>query len=101
MGIFDALFGSGKPEPKAKTKKSRVEVVEAVQEDAGMSPDLLAVISAAAYASYSDEIIAVISAAAYAALDTGDKSIGFKITNISKVWSASGRQKNMDAREFA
>lgn len=100
MGIFDALFGSEKPQ--AKTKRAPKEVVEvAKQEDAGISPEIIAVIAAAAYASYSDEIIAVISAAVYAALDTGDQRRGFRITSISKAWSATGRQKNMDAREFA
>jgi len=97
MGFFDALFGSEKP--KAKTKETQVEVVR--QEDTGISPEIMAVISAAAYASYSDEIIAVISAAVYAALDASDQRRGYRITSISSAWSATGRQKNMDAREFA
>ena len=99
MGFLDAIFGSEKP--KAKTKRAPEEVVEVVKEDAGISPEIIAVIAAAAYASYNDELIAVISAAVYAALDTGDQRRGFRITSISKVWAASGRQKNMDAREFA
>lgn len=100
MGFFDALFGSEKP--KAKTETARAEVVEVVeQDDAGISPEIIAVISAAVYASYSDEIIAVISAAVYAILDTGDQRRGYRITSISNAWAATGRQKSMDAREFA
>jgi len=102
MGFFDALFGSEKPQAKPKrTPKAVVEQDVVEQEDAGISPEIIAVISAAAYASYSDEIIAVISAAVYAALDTSDQRRGYRITSISKAWSATGRQKNMDAREFA
>ena len=100
MGFFDTLFGSEKP--KANTKTAQAEVVEvAKQEDTGISPEIIAVISAAVYASYSDEIIAVISAAVYAALDTGDRRMGYRINSISNAWATTGRQKIMDARQFA
>ena len=96
MGFFDALFGNEKP--PAKIQRAPKEVVK---DDGGISPEIMAVISAAAYASYSDEIIAVISAAVYAVLDTSDQRRGYRITSISNTWAATGRQKNMDAREFA
>ena len=84
MGFFDALFGSEKP--KANTKTARAEVVEVVEQDDNV---------------ISPEIIAVISAAVYAALDTGDRRIGYRINSISNAWAATVRQKIMDAREFA
>lgn len=86
MGMFSFLFGEEKSKPK-KRDTSQEKMDNAELEDA---QDVTNEIS--------PEISAVIAAAAYAMLVAQDQGISFKITRISNVWAAAGRQKLMDSR---
>jgi len=82
MGLFSFLFGKD----KAKQNKKKVQTAT--------NTDLPVVKSAAGL---SNELIAVISAAAYAMLTTEYGQTAFKITRISNAWVTAGRQQVMDS----
>lgn len=89
MGFFDALFGGGnkneskktEPASRGETERSSAEGAQAVETALG------------------PELIAVIAAAAYSAMAT--QRISLRISRANRVWAATGRQKIMDARQFA
>jgi hypothetical protein len=89
MGIFSFLSGEDKPKPKKKDTSqeyidnAKLEDIENVSD--GISP----------------EIVAVIAAAAYVMLTAQNQGISFKISRISNVWAAAGRQKLMDSRSLS
>lgn len=90
MGFLDSLFGKPEP-PKAKKKKKRpaaaaTETADAssmVVEAEGISP----------------EVIAAITASIYAMMGTG--ALAVRINRTSNQWANIGRQKVMDNRQFA
>lgn len=90
MGFFDSLFGKPEP-PKPKKKKKRpapaatetsAEASMAVEAD-GISP----------------EVVAAITASIYAMMGTGNLAV--RISRTGNQWAVAGRQKIMDSRQFA
>ena len=87
MGFLDALFGGDKkpeshrekPKPVQQAEHEEVSVLEA---SAGLPAEMLATIVAAAYTVTNEQFT-------------------LRIHRGSQVWMTTGRQKNMDAREFA
>lgn len=104
MGFFDSLFGGGKkPAPKKKKKKAAppVEAVETTAPVAdGLSPDVIAAISASVSMMLNDEsdaaVVAAVTAAIIHARNGGAMAV--KIKRTSNVWAVTARQKVMDAR---
>lgn len=90
MGFFDSLFGKPEP-PKAKKKKKR-PAAAATASPAEASTTVEA-------EGISPEVIAVITASIYAMMGTGNLAV--KITRTSNHWANVGRQKIMDSRQFA
>ena len=82
MGLFSFLFG----EDKAKLNKKKVQTAA--------NTDLPVVKPAAGL---SNELVVVISAAAYAMLTAEHGQTAFKITRISNAWVTAGRQQVMDS----
>jgi hypothetical protein len=87
VGFFDFLSGS-KAKPSKKTK-IRVQQATAPTEtapdiSANLSPETLALLSAAA--------------AAYVILEGGSDFSTFRIVRVSDSWAMAGRQQLMDAR---
>ncbi len=88
MGLFDFLFG--KPKTKQSKKKKRPPVETAIEKQSapdgaeGISPEVMAIISAAA--------------AAYVILEEDAKDIVFRIKRVSTAWEMAGRQQQMNAR---
>lgn len=111
MGFFDSLFGGGKKEePKKKKKKAAPAAVETAPEpvhsavDAnGLTPEVIAAISASVNMVLEGEtdpvVIAAVTAAIVHAQGGAGGAVRFKRT--SDAWAASGRQKIMDSRQFA
>lgn len=104
MGFFDSLFGGGKKQeaPKAKTKKAKVAapVEEAAAPAEGLTPEVLAAISASVGVVMEDasaEMVAAVTAAIVHARGGGG-AVRFKRTNTA--WAAAGRQKIMDSRQM-
>ena len=87
MGFLDSLFGKPEP-PKAKKKKKRP--VEAATETADSM-----VVEAEGI---SPEVIAAITASIYAMMGTG--ALAVRINRTSNQWANVGRQKVMDNRQF-
>lgn len=105
MGFFDSLFGGGKKQeaPKAKTKKAKVAapVEEAAAPAEGLTPEVLAAISASVgvvMEGASAEMVAAVTAAIVHARGGGGGAVRFKRTN--NAWAAAGRQKIMDSRQM-
>lgn len=88
MGIFSALFGE-KPKEQKPSRAVENPVVQADTEAASIAVD----------GEISPELIVVLAAAAYAVLTAEQPGISFKITRISRDWAAVGRQKLMDSRQ--
>ena len=85
MGMFSFLSGGDKS--KSKKKDTSQEYINSAKvEDTQDEPDVI-----------SPEIVAVIAAAAYVMLTLEHQGISFKISRISNVWAAAGRQKLMDS----
>ncbi|MGL5513032.1 MAG: hypothetical protein ACRDBM_07405 [Sporomusa sp.] len=89
MGFLDSLFG--KPEPPKPKKKKRPAV--AATENA--APSSMAIEAQG----ISPEVIAAITASIYAMMGTGNLAV--KITRSGNQWADVGRQKVMDSRQFA
>lgn len=90
MGFLDSLLGKPEP-PKVKKKKKRPTVA---------TNEMAAASSMAVEADgISPEVIAVITASIYAMMGTGNLAV--KITRTSNQWANVGRQKIMDSRQFA
>ena len=89
MGFLDSLFG--KPEPPKPKKKKRPAA--AATESA--APSSMAVEAQG----ISPEVIAAITASIYAMMGTGNLAV--KITRSGNQWANVGRQKVMDSRQFA
>ncbi|SDE73749.1 OadG family transporter subunit [Sporomusa acidovorans] len=90
MGFLDSLFG--KPEPPKHKKKKKKPVAAATE----TSPDSSVAVEAEGI---SPEVIAVITASVYAMMGTGKLAI--RITRHGNQWAQVGRQKIMDSRQFA
>lgn len=90
MGFFDSLLG--KPEPPKTTKKKKKKI------DAALPETAAAANMAVEAEGISPEVIAVITASIYAMLGTGRLAV--KITRSSNQWANAGRQKIMDSRQF-
>lgn len=87
MGFLDSLFGKPEP-PKAKKKKKPAAAATA---DAGSI--------AVEAEGISPEVIAAITASIYAMMGTG--ALAVRINRTSNQWANVGRQKVMDNRQFA
>lgn len=87
MGFFDSLFGTPEP-PKQKKKKKKP--VEATQAESSMAVEAEGI---------SPEVVAVITASIYAMMGTGNLAV--RITRTGNQWANVGRQKVMDSRQFA
>jgi len=90
VGFFDSVFGKPEP-PKAKKKKKKpVEATIETSAAASMAVEAEGI---------SPEIVAVITASIYAMMGTGNLAV--KISRTSNQWANVGRQKIMDSRQFA
>jgi len=89
MGMFSFLRSEDKSKRKKKQDTSQEYIASTTSEDAQQLPDTI-----------SPEIVAVIAAAAYVMFTAENPGISFKINRISNAWAATGRQKLMDARSF-
>lgn len=89
MGMFSFLFGEDKSKRKNKKDTSQEIASTKTEEAQQLSSDAI-----------SPEIVAVIAAAAYVMFTAENPGISFKINRISNAWAATGRQKLMDARSF-
>lgn len=103
MGFFDSLFGGDKKPAPKKKKKITAPVEEAAvpaSADDGLSPEVIAAISASVNMVLNDESDAAIVAAVTAAIMHAKKggAMAVKIKRASNVWSITGRQQVMDAR---
>ena len=87
MGFLDSLFGKPEP-PKAKKKKKPAAAATA---DAGSI--------AVEAEGISPEVIAAITASIYAMMGTG--ALAVRINRTNNQWANVGRQKVMDNRQFA
>lgn len=107
VGFFDSLFGGGQkeaPKPAAKPKKKKVAPVEeneaAVPQEEGLTPEVVAAISASINTILADDADPAVMAAIVAAIahaQHGSLAVKFRRTN--NVWAATGRQKIMDSRQ--
>lgn len=103
MGLFDSLFGGGKKAeaPKAKPKKAAPEAVQPVVAVEGLTPEVVAAISASVSMMLEEDASAELVAAVTAAIihsRGGAMAVRFKRTG--NAWAASGRQKIMDGRQM-
>ncbi|HWQ61375.1 MAG TPA: hypothetical protein VN521_03635 [Negativicutes bacterium] len=102
MGFFDSLFGGKKEEaPKAKPKKAKAPAPAAEAPADGLTPEVIAAISASVgivMEGASAEMVAAVTAAIIHARG-GGMAVRFKRT--STAWAASGRQKVMDSRQYS
>lgn len=107
MGFFDSLFGGKKEEaPKAKPKKVKAqapaaEAPAAAAAAGGLTPEVIAAISASVgvvMEGASAEMVAAVTAAIVHARG-GGHAVRFRRTSVA--WSASGRQKIMDSRQYS
>ncbi|MDU4962021.1 MAG: hypothetical protein E6X17_15305 [Sporomusaceae bacterium] len=103
MGLFDSLFGGGKKAEAPKKEKKAVPAaaapVSAETENTGLTPEIVAAISAGINMVMSDdaELIAAITAAV---VHAGGGARAIRINrSAGNVWAASGRQKIMDGRQ--
>ncbi|SCM80733.1 conserved hypothetical protein [uncultured Sporomusa sp.] len=87
MGFLDSIFG--KPEPPKPKKKKKKPVAAATE-----SP-----IASVEAEGISPEVIAAITASIYAMMGTGNLAV--RITRTGNQWANVGRQKIMDSRQFA
>ena len=87
MGFLDSLFGKPEP-PKAKKKKRPAA--------AATEPATVGSVEAEGI---SPEVIAAITASIYAMMGTG--ALAVRINRTSNQWANVGRQKVMDNRQFA
>ena len=97
MGLFDSLFGGGKKAEPKKEKKA-VPAAKASVDAAGLTPEVVAAISASINMVMNDdaEIIAAITAAV---VHAGGGSAALRIRRSGNAWAAAGRQKIMDGRQ--
>ena len=93
MGLFDSLFGGGKEAEAPKKGK------KAAPAASGLTPEIVAAISASINAVMSDdaEIIAAIAAVV---AHSGGSAGALHIKRSGNAWSAAGRQKIMDGRQI-
>ncbi|EAX48137.1 hypothetical protein TcarDRAFT_1684 [Thermosinus carboxydivorans Nor1] len=107
MGFFDSLFGGGKkaeaPKKEKKKKAAPVPADETAEpaQASGLTPEIIAAISASVNMVLADEsdpavVAAVVAAIAHA--QGGVRAVRFKRTN--NIWAVTGRQKIMDSRQF-
>ncbi|HWR42521.1 OadG family transporter subunit [Sporomusa sp.] len=90
MGFFDSLFGKPEP-PKAKKKKKKsVAAATETTDETSMAVEAQGV---------SPEVVAAITASIYAMMGTGNLAV--RITRTGNQWANVGRQKIMDSRQFA
>lgn len=90
MGFFDSLFGKPEP-PKAKKKKKKtVMAATETTDESSMAVEAEGL---------SPEVVAVITASIYAMMGTGNLAV--RITRTGNQWANVGRQKVMDSRQFA
>lgn len=104
MGFFDSIFGNKKQNKQIAKKKDEIQALscnEISSENTAISPEILAVIAAAIEAhNMNNETIAIIAAAAY--MTVGQCEIkALRIIRKNDMWKNAGRQKLMDARNFA
>lgn len=101
MGLFDSLFGGGKQEaPQEKPIKVKAAVAAEAAPANGLTPEVVAAISASVGMMMEDasaEMIAAVTAAIIHARG-GANAVRFKRT--SNAWAAYGRQKIMDGRQM-
>jgi hypothetical protein len=106
MGFFDSLFGGGKkPEvSQAKPKRTKAEVSAAVEPAVipagGLTPEVIAAISASVgivMEEASAEMVAAVTAAIVHARGGG---MAVRFRRASGAWAAAGRQKIMDSRQY-
>ncbi len=108
MGLLDSLFGSKKAETPAPEPK-KAEVTPAVVEPVAvptaigvLPPEVVAAICASIGMVMEngdgDELAAVIAAVILHSKGGGCRAVNFRRT--SNAWSASGRQKIMDSRQY-
>ncbi|WP_371371552.1 OadG family transporter subunit [Sporomusa aerivorans] len=88
MGFFDSLFGKPEPPKPKKKKKSMAAATEASAEPVAVEAEGI-----------SPEVIAVITASICAMMGTGNLAV--RITRTGNQWANVGRQKVMDSRQFA
>ncbi|HML31227.1 OadG family transporter subunit [Sporomusa sphaeroides] len=90
MGFLDSIFG--KPEPPKPKKKKKKPMAAATESPitSSMAVDAEGI---------SPEVIAVITASIYAMMGTGNLAV--RITRTGNQWANVGRQKIMDSRQFA
>ena len=102
MGLFDSLFGSGKkaeaPKKEKKAVPTAVALASVEAEAPGLTPEIVAAISAGINMVMSDdaELIAAIAAVV---VHAGGGAGALRIKRTSNAWAASGRQKIMDGRQ--
>ena len=100
MGLFDSLFGGGKKAeaPKKEKKAVPAAAAPASTEPAGLTPEIVAAISAGITMIMNDdaELIAAIAAVV---VHAGGGARALRIKHASSAWAASGRQKIMDGRQ--
>jgi hypothetical protein len=102
MGFFDWLSGkkeAAAPKPKAKKAKAPAAAPEAPAEADGLTPEVLAAISASigiVLEEADDGLVAAIAAAIVHA-GSGGQAVRFKKTGGA--WAAYGRHKLMDSRQ--
>lgn len=89
MGMFSFLRSEDKSKGKKKKDTSQEYIASTTSEETQQLSDAI-----------SPEIVAVIAAAAYVMFTAENQGISFKINRISNAWAATGRQKLMDARSF-
>ncbi len=101
MGFFDALFGKKEEAvPKPKAKKAKAPAAAPAAPADGLTPEVLAAISASIgmVMEEADEAVVAAIAAAIAHARGGGTAVRFKKT--SGAWAAYGRQKIMDSRQY-
>ena len=86
MGFLDSIFG--KPEPPKPKKKKKRPMAAATESSMAVEAEGI-----------SPEVIAVITASIYAMMGTGNLAV--RITRTGNQWANVGRQKVMDSRQFA
>lgn len=110
MGLLDSLFGSKKAEkPAAKPAKAEPAAASVAQPEVvapvaveGLPPEVVAAICASIGMVMDEnsgaELAAVVAAVLLHAKGGGCRAVSFKRT--SNAWSAVGRQKIMDSRQY-